>query len=242
MWSYYGSKTNLVDLYPAPIYDTIIEPFAGAAKYSLKYFEKEVILIDKYPVIIEIWEWLKSCSEKDILSLPRNLKFGDRLDDINFDCQEQKDFYGFIIGCGAEKPRRSAIKRKTTERPNHINHNLKRVAKNLYKIRHWQFKCCDYKLSDILLLAGKQCTYFIDPPYQFGGHSYVHSNKKIDFTELGEWCKSRPGQVIVCENTKANWLPFIPISDNRGSLFMTTEAIWTNYHTHYNNIQQTLAL
>lgn len=237
MWSYYGSKTTLVDLYPTPIYDTIIEPFAGAAKYSLLHWEKEVILVDKYKTIIDIWEYLQSCSPNDILKLPRNLKFGDKLDDINFDCQAQKDFYGFIIGCGAEKPRRSAIKRKTTERPNHINYNLKRVAENLYKIKHWQFRCYDYRLSDMLLLEGSKCTYFIDPPYQFGGNSYVHSNKKIDFTELGEWCKTRPGQVIVCENTKADWLPFIPIKLNRGSLFSTTEAIWTNYHTHYNNIQ-----
>lgn len=237
MFSYYGSKTNLVDLYPAPIYDTIIEPFAGAAKYSLKYFEKEVILIDKYETIINIWKWLQSCSPNDILKLPRNLKFGDKLDDINFDCQEQKDFYGFIIGCGAEKPRRSAIKRKTTERPNHINFNLKRVATDLYKIKHWKFICDDYHECPNIL-----ATKFWDSPYQFGGHSYVHSNKKLNFTELGTFIKTQIGQNIVCENTKANWLPFVPISKNRGSLFSTTEAIWTNYHTHYNNIQQTLDL
>lgn len=237
MFSYYGSKTTLVDLYPAPIYDTIIEPFAGAAKYSLKHFEKEVILIDKYPTIINIWKWLQSCSPDDILKLPRNLTFGDRLDDINFDCQEQKDFYGFIIGCGAEKPRRSAIKRKTTERPNHINFNLKKVAGNLYKIKHWKFICGDYTLCPKIL-----ATKFIDGPYEFGGHSYVHSNRHINYPELGQWCINEIGQLIVCENTKATWLPFIPIKDNRGSLFKTTEAIWTNLHTHYNNIQQTLDL
>lgn len=37
MWSYYGSKTKLVDLYPPPKTDKIIEPFCGSAKYSLKY-------------------------------------------------------------------------------------------------------------------------------------------------------------------------------------------------------------
>lgn len=237
MWSYYGSKTNLAALYPKPIHDTIIEPFAGAAKYSLLHFEKEVILIDKYPVIINIWLWLQSCSEKDILSLPRNLKYGDRLEDISFDCQAQKDFYGFIIGCGAEKPRKSAIKRKTTERPNHINYNLQKVARNLYKIKHWKFICGDYADQPNI-----KATWFVDPPYQYGGHSYVFSNKKINYPELSSWCIDRSGQLIVCENTKADWLPFLPITLNRGSLFSTTEAIFTNYHTHYNNIQQTLSI
>lgn len=232
MWSYYGSKTTLAALYPKPMHDVIIEPFAGAAKYSLLHFEKDVILIDKYKCIIDIWKWLQQCSEQDILGLPRNLKFGDKLDDINFDCQEQKDFYGFIIGCGAEKPRRAAIKRKTTDRPNHINFNLQKAARNLYKIRHWKFIHGNYADQENI-----EATWFVDPPYQFGGHSYVHSNKKINFSELAEWCNERRGQLIVCENSKATWLPFVPIQKNRGSLFTTTEAIYTNYHTHFNNIQ-----
>ena len=71
MWSYYGSKTNMVDLYPPPKHDLIIEPFAGAAKYALKYFERDVLLIDSYDVVIRIWQWLQQCSKHDILSLPK---------------------------------------------------------------------------------------------------------------------------------------------------------------------------
>ncbi|KKK76293.1 hypothetical protein LCGC14_2865080, partial [marine sediment metagenome] len=37
MWPYFGSKQSLVKYYPAPEYSDIIEPFAGSAKYSLKY-------------------------------------------------------------------------------------------------------------------------------------------------------------------------------------------------------------
>lgn len=239
MWGYYGSKTNLAALYPKPIYDTIIERFAGAAKYSLLHFEKEIILIDKYKTIIDIWKWLQSCSPNDVLKLPRNLNYGDRLENITFDCQAQKDFYGFIIGCGAERPRLAAIKRKTEQRPNHINFGLKRVADNLYKIRHWKFIEGDYTDYPIT----PNTTEFLDPPYQFGGHSYVHSNKKIMFNELANfiYCMDRQ-QVIVCENTKADWMPFVPLKIQRGSSFKTTEAIYTNYHTHYNNIQQKLIL
>ncbi len=235
MWSYYGSKTNLAILYPKPAFDTIIEPFAGAAKYALLHFEKEVILVDKYPLIIDIWNWLKVCSEKDILGLPRTLEMGAKLDDMKFDCEAQKNFYGFVIGCGAQRPLKTAIKRKTIDRPNHINYNLKKIASNLYKIRHWNFICDDY-----INLPNQPATWFIDPPYQFGGGAYPMSNKNIDFNHLGQWCKEREGQVIVCENTKADWLDFNPIVKQRGSLFSTTEAIWTNYHTHFDNIQQTL--
>ena len=71
MWGYYGSKSKIVNYYPKPIYDTIIEPFAGTAQYSLKYFDKDVILVDKYDVIVRLWKWLQQCSPKDILSLPR---------------------------------------------------------------------------------------------------------------------------------------------------------------------------
>ena len=48
MFSYYGSKSKLVDYYPPPKFDKIIEPFAGSARYSLKYWQNDILLIDKY--------------------------------------------------------------------------------------------------------------------------------------------------------------------------------------------------
>jgi len=44
MFSYYGSKSKIVDCYPAPRYDKIIEPFAGSARYSLKWWNREYAL------------------------------------------------------------------------------------------------------------------------------------------------------------------------------------------------------
>ena len=66
MWSYYGAKTNVIDHYPPPKCDKIIEPFAGTARYALKYFDREVLLVDKYDVIVKIWKWLQLCSPSDI--------------------------------------------------------------------------------------------------------------------------------------------------------------------------------
>jgi hypothetical protein len=53
------------------------------------------------------------------------------------------------------------------------------------------------------------------------------SNKDIDYTQLSEWCKSRNGQVLVCENSKADWLEFKNINLMKGSKYRTMEALWT---------------
>jgi len=34
MFSYYGSKSKIVDYYPPPKHKRIIEPFAGSARYT----------------------------------------------------------------------------------------------------------------------------------------------------------------------------------------------------------------
>ena len=89
-------------------------------------------------------------------------------------------------------------------------------------------------------LDNEEATWFIDPPYQFGGEWYVKSTKDINFTKLAEWCMNRNGQVIVCENTKADWLPFKPMKEMQGAIYKTTEAIWSNHKTNYDHIQQSL--
>ena len=81
MFSYYGSKSKIVDYYPPPKHKRIIESFAGSARYSLKYWQNDVLLVDKYPVIIGIWKWLQQCSKDDILKLPI-LKAGDKINVI----------------------------------------------------------------------------------------------------------------------------------------------------------------
>lgn len=106
----------------------------------------------------------------------------------------------------------------------------------MHKIKHWEIKLGSYdELENI------EATWFIDPPYQFGGEHYRHGTKDLNLKKLAQWCKERNGQVIVCENTKADWLPFMPVKKIRGAAnLFTTEAIWTNYHTAYNNTQLNL--
>lgn len=220
MWGYYGSKSKIVRHYPPPKFKTIIEPFAGTAQYALKYFENDITLIDKYDVIIRIWQWLQKCSEKDINGLPR-LKFGQNVDDFSWDCDEAKWLVGFIITGAPSQPKKTASRWKTVLRPNTQDFKLKMISENLYKIRHWKLICGEY--TDI---SNDQATWFVDPPYQHGGQFYRYGNKNLNFDNLAEWCKSRKGQVIVCENSKANWLPFKPLVDMRGNKFKTLECIY----------------
>jgi len=226
MFSYYGGKSKIVDYYPPPKFKKIIEPFAGSARYSLKYWDNDVLLLDKYEVIVKIWKWLQQCSEADIKKLPI-LKQGESLHDYNLTIQE-KMFMGFIITSASSGLKNIATKYGAPE----IKSRLNNVAKNLYKIRHWQIKEGSYEE-----LLNEEATWFIDPPYQFGGHCYKFGNKKIDYSFLANWCKTRKGQVIVCENTKASWLPFKPMINIRGIKYKTTEAIWSNQRTNYDGHQ-----
>jgi site-specific DNA-adenine methylase len=229
MFSYYGSKSKIVDYYPPPKYGKIIEPFAGSARYSLKYWQNDVLLVDKYHIIVKTWKWLQSCSEKDIIKLPI-LNLGESIDDYNLS-EEEKIFMGFIVQQGTTGLRKTV----SSYAVGTIATQLKNIANQLHKIRHWEIKLGSYDE-----IENKEVTWFIDPPYQFGGHEYKCSNKQINFAKLAEWCKKRNGQAIVCENTKANWLPFKPMVDMQGAMFKTTEAIWSNHKTNYDAIQQSL--
>lgn len=233
MFSYYGSKKQFIGAYPPPKFDKIIEPFVGAGPYSLKYYDRDITIMDKYKVVYRIWKWLQECEVSDIEKLPHILLPKDNLKNYNFDCKEAKFLMGFIIAKGSQSPRNKPSKRATIDRPNTINFTLNKIKNNLHKIKHWTILHGSYEE-----LNNVKATWFIDPPYQYGGHVYVES--KIDFKLLYNWCIERKGQVIVCENTKADWMNFKPMMKNKGNRKTTTEAIWSNIPTNFDNVQQTL--
>jgi 16S rRNA G966 N2-methylase RsmD len=235
MWSYYGSKGQIADLYPPPIEPKIIEPFAGSAKYALRYWQREVLLIDKYPVIVNLWKWLQQCSPNDILKLPRKMESGDRVSNYKYDHEQCKILMGFLVGRAVQAPRDKIADRNAIMRPNNLNFYLKKIAGDLHKIKHWKIELGSYED-----LPNEKATWFIDPPYQFGGHVYPMSNKFIDYPALAKWSAERKGQIIVCENTKADWMDFKPMKRQRGSSGTTTEAIWSNLPTAYDSQQLSL--
>lgn len=230
MWSYYGAKTNIIDRYPPPKYGKIIEPFAGTARYALKYHDRDVILIDKYEAITQIWLWLQQCSPKDIQSLPR-LRPGDDLDSIEYDCKAQRLLMGFLAGFGLTHPANKVSPHRGV-RPNAINHSINFIASNLWKIKHWKIQNGNYSA-----VRNQKATWFIDPPYEVGGQSYKESGRKIDYNKLAKWCLSRSGQVIICENTSASWMDFKPFFSQRVLRGPHAEAIWSNLPTAFDNEQ-----
>lgn len=208
----------------------IIEPFAGSARYALEYFDREILLVDKYDVIIKIWKWLQIAAPSDVMAIP-NFKTGDNINNYKFDCEEQRMLAGFLIGFGFYSPRQTA-KPRLRNRPGALIYTRNLIANSLFKIRHWKIQLGSYE--DI---ENYNATWFIDPPYQFGGHCYKESNKKINFQALGEWCQTRNGQTIVCENSKANWLPFKPMITQRVLKGNCNEVIYSNEVTAFDNIQ-----
>ena len=216
----------LAPSYPQPIHKTIIEPFCGSACYSLLYPHKQVVLYDKNPIIVMLWEYLINVSEKEILSLPL-LKDDQSIEDLDV-IEEAKNLIGFWLGFGSVKPRKrftKSLKKEGWEkyRKKYWGPAKKqRIAEQLKFIRHWKVFESGY-----VEVRNQEATWFIDPPYKKAGKTYPFSSKKIDFDHLANWCKSRQGTVIVCESSEANWLDFIKVglcNGIKGSV--STEAVW----------------
>jgi hypothetical protein len=83
-----------------------------------------------------------------------------------------------------------------------------RIARQLPAIRHWQIIEGSYEQAPDI-----PATWFIDPPYAVQGSYYKHGSKGIDYAALGAWCRSRQGQVMVCEQEGADWMPFVFFRD-----------------------------
>jgi len=205
-FSYYGSKWCLSIKYPSPGHDHIIEPFAGSACYSLLHYNKQITLFDKYDKICLLWQYLISVSESEILKLPLLEAFQPIPSNI---CTEAKILIGFWCQTATTYPaRRQSC--NPVGRCNVWGESVKkRIASQLQYIRHWKIFQSDYQS-----IQNQEATWFIDPPYQNGGHKYKHS--KIDYQNLSDWCDSREGEIIICENKPASWHEFKPIGINQG--------------------------
>lgn len=215
-WRYYGGKYRAASHYPKPKYDIIIEPFAGAAGYSTRHYEKDVILIEKYELIADMWQFLIDSSKDDILSIPLVESIYDLPKNIP---QGARTLVGFSLNDATVAPvnvlsagkRRMALLGRNFEGWN--SNKRKRIADQVDLINHWTVVCSDYSI----LGSGIKATWFVDPPYNNkAGSLYVHN--KIDYRQLANWCLNLTGQVIVCENEGADWLPFMPFRESRSAM------------------------
>lgn len=220
----YGGKASSVQNYPAPIHDQIVEPFAGGAGFSLAYHERGVWINDADRKIHAIWSFVINGPHHWLDVLPTDWKKGDHVLDrmppgaplglmellraeANVRTQSSKGVRNIVTSFGVKR----------------INTIRERVEYWIPRIAHWNITNLGY--GEIPAI---EATWFIDPPYyNLAGSKYRESH--VDYRELAAWCRGRPGQVIVCENVGANWLPFRPshIVNSIGGL-KSPEAVWTN--------------
>jgi len=198
-FSYFGSKYRLAKYYAKPEYDTIIEPFAGSAGYSLLYPNKKVMLYDTFDPISELWDYLIHVSEKEIMTIPLGPFSKSHPIESEISCLPARTLVGFWLT--ESQTSSSRYPQSQTRTGNWTERKRKMIADQLQYIRHWTVEKLSYDQ-----IPNRQATWFIDPPYEEGGKRYRHN--KIDYLMLGEWCKKRTGQVMVCEQDNAKWLDF----------------------------------
>lgn len=204
-FSYFGSKVALAKHYPAPEFDTIIEPFAGSAGYSCLHYERDVRLYDVDATVVGVWEYLIAATKQDIMGLPLDPESAASLS------QAERDFIGFWWRrCGAVPSRKPVPWMLTGKYESSFWSEVtrKRIAQQVERINHWKVTLASYDT-----IPNGTATWFVDPPYEAQGKRYKHC--AIDYPNLARWVRERSGQVIVCEDASATWLPFRPIYENR---------------------------
>lgn len=232
MFSYYGGKHKAAGRYPEPKHQTIVEPFAGSAGYSHRYWWHDVVLVDLDPNIVAAWQWLIAAGYADVMSLPI-LGHGDHIDDFGLD-RGAAAVVGWWINRGTASPCKTPAKWCRESNGESVIHwgqaCRQRLADNVHRCDHWTIIDGMYEDAPDI-----EATWFVDPPYNNNaGSRYKCGPKCIDYTHLADWCKSRRGQVVVCENYGATWLPFSKLYDHVGTVRRggkgkkSVEAIWTN--------------
>lgn len=187
----------MVKRYPAPLCDTIIEPFAGAASYAIEHAKnKRVILVEKDARIVAIWEWLINIATPEMIVNMPDVVVGEYTTDfLKMLHSASKRAFGYKT-------------MKVTEvLASNWNRNKKKMADLLPVVQHFEIIHGDYTAAPDI-----EATWFIDPPYPGdAGMGYACGSNDINYQALAEWVKTRKGQVIACGSAQDTWLPFQPL-------------------------------
>lgn len=229
-WRYYGAKFRLAPHYPKPMHSTIVEPFAGAAGYSLRYHDRHIVLVEKNPVIAELWRFLIGTTPEEVRRIP----YVEHVDDLpGWVPAGARSLVGFAMNAATTMPRKqlSVGRRKSAsgfygskrKYEGWSDAHKESVAAQIVLIKHWKIIEGDYVDAPNI-----KASWFVDPPYQVAGKYYPF--KVSNYQDLAKWCLSLRGQTIVCENEGADWLPFAPFmatqSGNKPGGTPNREAIW----------------
>lgn len=226
MFPYFGSKVRIAKSYGPPWGDVVIEPFAGAAGYSVCFTPKKAILCDVYPAVCDAWEFIIFAGKRGgapIMELPL-VAPGDAMPtDLE---PGAAALMGFWMMRGAANPRKR-LAGWAVEYPNRFwgDYQRRRLAKDSVYARDWEI--CRGDFSQLDGLVGD---WFIDPPYQKAGKYYVHDFN--EYERLAEFCLTQRRRVTVCEEFTEELPDWLPFEEHHVHLTMqgrsTKEVIWRN--------------
>jgi site-specific DNA-adenine methylase len=250
LFKYFGSKYRSSKFYPPPKFPHIIEPFAGGAGFALRYREHQVTLVDLDAELVALWQWLIKADPAEIAAMPvtglvkdvdiRTLGLSDGAAQLMRRWQRTGHCSSWTVSniTTGESAWCQAHGKGQAGGNTGMWHRSTRdyLCRAVTEIRHWQAFCANWE--SINPAIAPEATWFIDPPYQGVKYtSYKHGLRGIDYGKLAAWCRRLPGQVIVCEQQGADWLPFKfshEVSGMRGKMHgvagaKSQEVFWTNY-------------
>lgn len=228
-FSYFGGKWRAAPRYPAPVFETIVEPFAGSAGYSIHHHERDVHLFDKSATVCHVWDFLIEATPRDVRALPL-LDPGQSLDTIESLSPGARALIGFWLSKATTSPRNIMPRSTWPGRPFMFWGEAvrERIANQVPHIKHWTVHFGSWRgpwsyektpVDDI-----GPATWFVDPPYV--GFEKHYRATGFDHAALARWCRKLPGQVIACGGPADQWLPFHSMGAIKSMRGRSEERVW----------------
>ena len=113
-----------------------MEPFAGGAGYATRYSDREVILVEREPVVASLWRWLIQVSVDEVMGLPLDPLKRHTL------APEPCALIGFWCGRGRTQPANTTTSAwlLSGKWPSSFwgEYARRRIAQQVPRIRHWR--------------------------------------------------------------------------------------------------------
>lgn len=211
MFPYFGRKARHAGKYPAPAFPLVIEPFAGSMAYTAHHRPQMGIGIEADSRVVDLWHRGVSMGLLGSTLVPPAQ--GSTTSDL---LVKLASYSEHSLTSGDMKVSSRMLR------------DWDSVVRRMAEVGSWAADHVLYTLGDWKHAPNVEATWFIDPPYQYANRrGYKHGASGVDFAALAEFCKTRRGQVIVCEQQGADWLPFEPLYElgsHRGA--RSTEVVW----------------